>query len=152
MYRGFTLLETLAVLILVGILAGMTFRLTARMEVGLASEVEQLESHLRYTQAKAQADLYPWRLVFINDDTYQLGPVVTPGAGFTPAPIPGTEGVQVVLKNQVTVEAPLLVQFDSWGRPTNEAGEILLADQTMTLMQGSQTKAITIISETGQVP
>ncbi|MFW2384990.1 MAG: pilus assembly FimT family protein [Akkermansiaceae bacterium] len=152
MLRGFTLLETLAVFILVGVLAGVMFQLTARMEVGLASEVEQLESHLRYTQARAQADIHPWRLVWMNDDTYQLGPVITPGAGFTPSPIPGADGMQGVLQSQVTADGPLLVQFDSWGRPTDEAGEILSVDQTVTLMQGSQTKTITIISETGQIP
>lgn len=91
-FRGFTLVETLTVLILVGVLAGIMFLQTSRIEVGLSSEVDQLKSHLRYAQAKAQADIHAWRLVFINNETYQLGPVVTPGPGFTPSVIPGSNG------------------------------------------------------------
>jgi MSHA pilin protein MshC len=149
---GFTIIEIVAVLILLGVLAVGAVSVLPQSNAALATEADQLASHLRYAQIRAQADTYQWRLVFTNAQTYQLGPVVVPGAGFTPAIIPGAGATQRTLTPGVTTTAGTVIRFDSWGRPMNDAGALLGADQTITLTQGGQTATVTIRSGTGLIP
>lgn len=149
---GFTLIEIAAVLILLGVLAAGALSVLPRSDAALATEADRLAFHLRYTQIRAQADTYQWRLAFIDSQTYQVGPVVIPGAGFTPAIVPGTGGTQRTLRDGVTVPAQPVIHFDSWGRPLSDAGVPLGADQTITLTQGDRNVAVTIHAETGLIP
>jgi prepilin-type N-terminal cleavage/methylation domain-containing protein len=132
---GFTLIEVVATLILLGILALGVVSVLPSSNVTLATEADRLSSHLRYAQIRAQADTYQWRLVFTDTTTYQIGPVVVPGEGFTPGIVPGTA-----------------IRFDSWGRPLSDTGVLLDADQTITLTEGARNQSITILAETGLIP
>ncbi len=149
--RGFTLIEIAAVLILLGVLAAGALSVLPRNDAALATEVDRLSSHLRYTQIRAQADTHQWRLAFIDTQTYQLGPVVIPGAGFTPTVVPGTGALQRTLTDGVTVPAQTVIRFDSWGRPLTDAGIPLAANQTITLSQGGGNVAIIINADTGLI-
>ena len=119
---------------------------------GLISETNRVKSHLRYAQIRAQADIYEWRLVFTDNQTYQIGPIVSPGAGFTPQIIPGTSETQRALDNGVTVAANTTIQFDSWGRPLTDAGFPIGASQTVTLSDGARAQEILITAQTGLIP
>ena len=149
---GFTLIEIAAVLIVLGVLAAGALSVLPRNEAALVTEADRLAFHLRYTQIRAQADTHQWRLAFIDNQTYQLGPVVIPGAGFTPAVVPGTGGTQRTLTDGVTAPAQTVIRFDSWGRPLSDAGVPLGADQIITLTQGGRNAAVTIHAETGLIP
>lgn len=118
--------------------------------VSLATEADRLSSHLRYAQIRAQADIYQWRLVFTDTTTYQIGPVVVPGAGFTPGIVPGAGATQRALTDGVTTTTGTVIRFDSWGRPMNDGG--VLGVQTITLSQGAQNQVITIRAGTGLIP
>jgi hypothetical protein len=52
----------------------------------------------------------------------------------------------------VTATVGTVIRFDSWGRPLNDAGVLLGADQTITLTQGTQSRVITIRAGTGLIP
>ncbi len=148
---GFTLAEILTVLVLVGILAAIGFSATGNSKANLSSEVEELKSHLRYAQIRAQADIYSWRLVFTNDRTYQIGPVVIPGQGFTPDIVPGTNATRRILPEGITATSGTAIRFDSWGRPLNDAGFLLFSDQTIALTEGDKTQDLTILTNTGLI-
>ena len=120
--------------------------------VSLSAETDRLSSHLRHAQIRAQADVYQWRVVFTNTQTYQIGPVVVPGAGFTPTIVPGTSATSRSLTDGVVTTSGTVVRFDSWGRPLSDAGALLAADQTITLTRGTQSQTITIEAGTGMIP
>lgn len=150
--RGFTLVEIVAVLILLGFLAFGILSFASDTRTGLTAETNRVKSHLRYAQIRAQADIYEWRLVFTDNQTYQIGPVVNPGAGFTPQNIPGTSETQRTLDHGVTVAANTTIRFDSWGRPLTDAGIPRGTSQTMTLSDGEGAQDILITAQTGLIP
>lgn len=149
---GFTLIEILAILILLGILAVGAVSVIPASTASLATQADRLSADLRYAQVRAQADTHHWRLIFTDATTYQLGPVVVPGAGFTPGTVPSSGTTQGVLTDGVSATAGTVIRFDSWGRPMNDAGALLGADQTITLTQADQSLSVVIRPVTGFIP
>ena len=137
---GFTLVEAVATLVLLGILGGGVVSVLPGSNVTLTAEADRLSSHLRYAQIRAQADSYQWRVVFTNTTSYQIGPVI-PGAG----------AMEGNLAEGVTTPAGTVIRFDSWGRPWSDAGTLLGADQTIILTDGARNQSITILAGTGLI-
>jgi prepilin-type N-terminal cleavage/methylation domain-containing protein len=149
--NGFTLIEVVSTLVLLGIIAVGVVSGLPRSNFRLVTGVDRVSAHLRYAQIRAQADIYQWRLVFADTTTYQIGPVV-PGEGFTPGIVPGTGALQGTLSGGVTATAGTVIQFDSWGRPSSDAGVLFDSDQTITLTDGTRSQSITILAGTGLIP
>lgn len=149
---GFSLIEVIAILVLFGILAVGALSVLPDSNTDLATQAHRLSSNLRYAQIRAQADTYQWRLVFTDATTYEIGPVVIPGAGFTPTVVPGETANQGTLTGGVTATAGTAIRFDSWGRPLSDAGTLLGADQTITLTQDGRTASVVIRAGTGFIP
>ncbi len=148
---GFTFIEIVGVLILVGILVAGVAASLPNSNAALEEDANQLTAHLRYAQVQAQADIYQWRLIFTDASTYELGPIILPGAGFAPQPVPGGSGTQGTLTDGVTVAAGTVIRFDSWGRPMDNSGNLLGANQIVTLTQGGRSQSLTILVETGLI-
>jgi Tfp pilus assembly protein FimT len=146
------LLEIITVLVLLGIASIIVVSAFPKSDAGLVSEVDRLKSHLRYAQIRAQSDTHEWRLVFSDDRTYQIGPVVIPGAGFTPDVVPGTGATERLLEDGITATSGTAIRFDSWGRPLTDGGTPLFSNQTITLTAGDQSRSITIQAQTGLIP
>ena len=149
---GFTLYEIVGVLVLLSVIALGVLSTLPNASSSLPAEIDRVSSHLRYAQIRAQADIYQWRLVFTSTTTYQVGPVVIPGAGFTPVNIPGTGATSATLSDGIATTSGTAVRFDSWGRPMSDAGALLATDQTITLTRGSESMTITIEAGTGLIP
>ena len=149
---GFTLVEALSVLVLLGILAAGVISIIPASAPNLVAEADRLKSHLRYVQIRAQADIYEWRVIFTDASTYQIGPMVVTGQGFIPKTIPGSNSTEGTLANGVATTSGTVIRFDSWGRPMDDDNTLLSADQTITLTGGGQSETITIQVETGLIP
>lgn len=139
-------------LTLIGALAAIGVGMMPQSNAGITSEANRLASHIRYTQLRAQSDIYSWRLVFTDDQTYELGPVIIPGPGYTPSTVPGSGANLRTLTNDIKATAGTVVRFDSWGRPTDDNGNVLANDQIITLTQGDLSQTITILANTGLIP
>ena len=148
---GFTLIETIAILVLIGILTAVIFSQKNKIDAEFTGEIDTLKSHLRHAQLSAQNDVYPWRFVFSSSGSYQLGPVISPGDGFTPSLIPGTQENQRNLGGEITTTSGTVINFDSWGRPITETGTFLSSDQEIILSKNGVSKTITIIANTGLI-
>ena len=148
---GFTLIETIAALVLIGILTAVIFSQKNQIDAEFTREIDTLKSHLRHAQLRAQNDVYPWRLVFSSSSSYQLGPVISPGDGFTPSLIPGTQENQRNLGENITTTSGTVIHFDSWGRPTTETGTLLSSNQNIILSKNGVSKTITIVANTGLI-
>lgn len=141
--RGFTLIEIIAVLVLIGILAAVAI---ARATDNTANEVaaaNTLKTHLRYAQALAMNSDTVWGVEGTGSSSYQLYYFGTIGengtVGKIPARFPG-ENTDTVNLSRVSITPNFDVSFNGWGSPTSET----------TIVVGSQT--ITITPETGFIP
>ncbi|MDA8088168.1 MAG: type II secretion system protein [Nitrospiraceae bacterium] len=142
--RGFTMIEMIAVLVIIGILAAVAIsRAMGTSEYSLASESGILKNNLRFAQIKAMGDIAPdtWG-IHVSSGSYTL---VCTGANCPAATpdLPGDNSPTHTFAGGVTA-SPAAVNFDTWGSPGGSAA-------TITLTGGSQTAAVTVTANTGFV-
>jgi len=142
--RGFTLIEAIAVLIILGIVSAMAIsRGMATDEVQLLSEVNTLKGHLRFAQYKALNDLpgVQWG-INVAGSSYALVKVDA-SSSTNPLSLPGessyTHNFAGGITASVTGSNPIL--FDEWGSPGTSA---------ITVSVGG--KMINITPYTGFIP
>ena len=146
---GFTMIEIIAVLVILGILAAVVaVKMSNTSAVDLASQVEAVKGHLRYAQTRAMnSNLVAWGINFNSTTSYYL----FQGAGSTiPVQLPGEEGAIVSLtakKSGLTI-TPVRITFNEFGSPCNDAGVPLTTNATVTTSGGT----IIITKNTGFIP
>ncbi|MCC5833532.1 MAG: prepilin-type N-terminal cleavage/methylation domain-containing protein [Opitutales bacterium] len=139
--KGFTLIEAVAVLALLGILSAIGFASFNRSNNDLSTEADIFASHLRYTQARALADIRPWRLVIFNNGReYRIE-----NPENTAIRIPGSKENARTFKGGIQA-SELTVEFDQWGRPSGATQSVVV-----TLQQGSKSQNLVITQETGWI-
>jgi len=134
---GFTLLEVVAVLVLLGILAAVAVARFADSNADAVAEAEIFKSHLRYAQIRAMGDIYPWT-VTVGSDSYVLS-TTNPSIG-TPT-LPGESGATHSYDGGVTASAGTFT-FNWRGQPTTGGGSSITFD-------GDPDVTVTVLSETG---
>jgi prepilin-type N-terminal cleavage/methylation domain-containing protein len=126
--RGFTLIEVIAVLIIIAIISAVAIsRGIGTDTVSLQAEVDTFKGHLRYAQSLAMNDLSPvkWGISYagINakgEYTYQLVKDPLGTSAFTsPYSLPNESGSIHAVSKPFTASGTVL--FDEWGRPTGSA-------------------------------
>lgn len=144
---GFTLLEIIAVLVLVGILAAVVVNRGMSSSRDLIPQENVVKTHLRFAQLKAMTDdeSSSWGISF-SVDSYTLqregsdASIGLPGNNPKPPNGPNTykfEGITIT-------STPNPVAFDSWGSPGTSI--------TVTLTQGGESRSFTIADHTGFIP
>jgi len=146
--RGFTMIEMVAVLIVMAIMvAGISSRVTTTGNE-LIVETEVLKFHLRFAQIRAMNDTVSWGINVNDAFSYTL----YRGTGPAPDILPGESGQTHTLPTGVTITAGLeRHNFNEWGKPVNAVGAELTGTQTITLTQETSTNSITITQNTGYV-
>jgi MSHA pilin protein MshC len=142
--RGFTLIEVIAVLIILGIIAAVAVSRVMSNQNDLIPQADIVKSHLRFAQLKALAS-------DVQDD----GTAVTWGIDFTGTTytlqnngvtasinLPGDDGKIHTFPSGVTI-GNATVTFNSWGDPG--------ADITITLSQGGVSKTFKVNNITGYI-
>jgi prepilin-type N-terminal cleavage/methylation domain-containing protein len=152
-HRGFTLIELIMVLILIGILAFITMPRYGDKGAELNSQAHQLANDLRYVQSLSMTQGQRYRInINVGTNTYQLtdqagAPIPHPATGTT-APIGFKGGVAL----QSTSHGFLV--FDGKGKPYTDAaspGTPLAGNASVTLSADGQARAVQISPETGRV-
>lgn len=145
--KGFTLLEVIAVLVVLGIIAAVAVNPLTLSGNELYTERDILQSNLRYAQFRALTDnaaaTTTWGISFAGG-TYTLQ---TNGAASTIS-FPSDSSPTHTLSGGVTVTAPASgasITYDFWGSPGTN-------DITVTLSQGGKTTSFTITHTTGFIP
>ena len=148
--RGFTLIEIIAVLIILGIISVVILsRGSATDEARLQAEVDTLKGHLRYSQSLAMNDIPPTKWgIQISGQSYTLVRNLTGnGATFdSPHNLPGDSSATHSFAAPITATA-INILFDDWGSPYNAATK-LVTDATVTIA----SESITITAGTGFIP
>jgi hypothetical protein len=130
--EGFSLLELLAILLVLSILAGLVVVRGNEDDLNLATEMEILKSHIRYVRHLALVnDVNSWEIRF-GADRYSLYRNGSPaGLAFpneaTSTRILGT-GISLALSSSENGAAVDNLRWDKWGRPVN--AEVLRLSMT----------------------
>lgn len=167
---GFTLVEVIAVLILLGVLGAVVASRARQSHAELDGQAAALATHLRYAQTLAMNTGRTWGIRFDEGaDRYWLFYCDTPpcGGGDNHAPLPATEMDELYRVNlgQVKVDlasasagghAVAALSFDSAGRPYRDSGAALQdpleKELVIRLVQDAEAKEIRVLPETGYIP
>lgn len=152
---GFTFIEVVVVLLLVGILGLIvSSRLEPRNPHALA-EADALRSVLRYAQARAMADVYTWGLTLSSS-----GYTLFSNNPSQPHPLLlGEQSNTHTLPEGVSLSGPAAIRFDWRGEPVSSyiitpggTATALDSTQTITLTESGLPVTITVTPYTGFVP
>ena len=142
--KGFTLIEVIAVLIILGIIVAVAASRMGANQNDLIPQADIVKSHLRFAQLKALADdsssTSTWGIDFGGGTFYTLKNNLNDA---TTSTLPGaSDGIINRFPSGVTVTGTT-VTFDSWGNP----GGL----RTVTLSQGGASIIINIADITGYI-
>ena len=140
---GFTLIEIIAVLLILGILAAVVAsRMAETSQYDLVSQVEVVKGHLRLAQSRAMGSGSHWGIHFATAKTYYL---FAGDGSTTPVRLLGEEQDTVNLTTKqsgLSVDsAPQRITFDAYGSPG-----------TTTLTVTTNGGNITVTKNTGFIP
>lgn len=149
--RGFTLIELILVMVLIGILAYSVMTRDSSSVLAASAQAEQLAGDIRYTQSMAMTRGQRFRINF-TASSYQITdmagtPQVHPGTGTTAAiSLPGASlsGYNPPLSSNY-------LAFDGQGVPYIDATNLLAANAVITVTRGGNTRTVTINPTTGRV-
>ena len=128
--RGFTLVEIIMVVVLIGILAvSVVPKFTDTSAISLQGGAAMVRADIRYTQELAMSTHAPKTITFTTNDTYYT--VVSQTMN---------------LPSRVSISSGATFTFNSLGEPTAGGGSSV---QITTV--GGSTKTITVESYTGRV-
>ena len=145
--RGFTLIEVIAVLIVLGIIAAVALSRLTMSGTELYTERDILQSNLRFAQFKALTNnnnaATTWGISFAGN-SYTLS-LTNGSTDTTNTNFPSDSSATHTLSGGVTVTAPASVTYDFWGSPG-------AANIPVTLAQGGVTISFNITGTTGFIP
>ncbi len=136
---GFTMIEVIAVLIIMGIISAVAISRIGSVQSDLPVQADIVKSHLRFANLKAlQDDTATWGISF-GSSSYALLCNNAP----TTIQLPGENSGTHTFPTGVTISSTSAnVNFDSWGSPGT-------ANVSITLSQSGVTTAIVIAGNTG---
>lgn len=140
-HRGFTLLEVVAVLVLLGILAAVAVARFADSNADAVAEAEIFKSHLRYAQIRAMGDIVPWTIE-VGSGSYALSKGES--GSTTSQNLPGESGATHQIGGGVTASSGTIA-FDWRGQATSVPTD----DEVVFTGKGGDTVTVTITPETG---
>ena len=145
-YQGFTIIEFVAVLIMISIITAVAMVKSGKIIDNSQGEssASVIKSHLRYAQIKAIENINTWGVRFTGS-SYSL--FEKDGANLTDHTFPGEDSKSVSLPDGVSITQD--VSFDDWGRPYPNQ-DCSGSSAGVSFSVNGQT--ITVNQETGYVP
>ena len=121
--NGFTLLEIICVLLLIGIVTTVVLSRTMNHSVEIIAEMEVVKGHLRYAQSRAMNSNQSWGINF-SSSSYTLE---ENGATSVTA-LPGLNGAICTLAEGALSSNVNPVVFNQWGNPGASPITVTISD------------------------
>lgn len=143
---GFTMIEVIAVLLVIGIIGAVvaTRAFISQQTVDNITKVDRLKGQLRFAQSRSMNTDSIWGIQF-SGGTYKA---FKDGATANGVFLPGENDMDLSLPSGTSVTQ--IVSFDGRGRPCTDAAGLTAATSDITLSVGGQT--VTITKNTGHIP
>jgi len=162
-HAGFTMIEIISVLVIVGVLATVVVQHINDINADLVTKAELIKNQLRYAQSRAMNSDAFWYVTFEPDGSggyrYSLNET---GATSNPIYLPGEGNGYVTLPAGMSLQyggsditTPIHINFSSkWGKPhTDTAGTVYqTGNRTITLVDAGKSREITVTENTGFIP
>ena len=150
--RGFTMIEIISVLIIMGVLATVVVQHVMDVNTDLVARAEVIKNQLRYAQSRAMNSDAFWYIKFEPDGSggyrYSLNET---GATGNPQYLPGEGSGYVTLPSKMSLQyegsdivSPIHICFSSkWGKPYTDTARLTLpttrseVEQSQLLVQGT---------------
>lgn len=152
--RGFTLMEIVVVLLVMGIITAFAVGRGSSEGVEMKVRSEVFKTHLRHAQLMAMNAGEHWGIA-TNDGGTQYWLFRYDGTTSTQHTLPGEDTVVIDLSDEGTVVSPGIYSFDERGIPHFAAaggtppGAILSANQSFMVSKGSESDTFQITQYTG---
>lgn len=150
---GFTLIEMITVLIIIGILSAAIFSRGSSLNSDLSARTSEVRAQLRYLQLMAMKTGATY-LVLKNDQTSSSYWAYNSANETKHLALPGEESGTVSLTGKAMTMSPsFIISFDRFGIPYTGNPQVkLAANATITITAGGQSGTLTVTPETGFVP
>jgi len=133
---GFTLIELIMVIVIIGILAVVAIQKYPTTEISLETAADMIRSDIRSVQALAMAQYASKTLTFSS--TEYVFPTLGEGNK--------TRKFADIFEGGISLSVyPASISFNSLGEPT------AAQDDSITITTGSTTKTLTVLQYTGRV-
>jgi MSHA pilin protein MshC len=149
---GFTLIEIVAVIVFIAILAVVALARYPFEDPTLISRTRVLKTHLRYAQMRSISSDSQWGIKYqVNGDQRAYWLFKQPETN-TRLALPGESDDHVRLDRMgiVISQGSFEVEFDGWGRPTSTLNGTGTLDLELT--KSDRSEPITITQNTGFIP
>ena len=152
---GFTLVELVVVLLIVGVLAAMFVPRMGNDSLILAAQADQVIGDIRYVQSLAMTQGQRYRITFTPSAFPVIYQYMLTGGAVVSHPVAGSTAV--TLNSQVTMSLTNLpnnlIGFDGTGTPYSDAAVStpLMSAAAVRLTYGSDSRDIAIQPQTGSV-
>jgi len=148
---GFTLIEIICVIVILGIMATAISSRSTSMGVILPTRVEEVRSALRAMQLRAiKENNIEWG-VSASSTAYWAFNGTDPTVTTAQVPLLNESTVQVSLAAKGMTITPFTWYFDRNGVPYNASGK-LAAPDTITITADGQSQTLTLTPITGYIP
>lgn len=143
---GFSLIEVVAVLVLLGVLSAGATALYDDGNAAAVAEAEIFKSHLRYAQIRAMGDIVPWTIE-VGSGSYALSKGES--GSTTSQNLPGESGATHQIGGGVTATAGTFT-FNWRGCLVNAASpNVCLSTPGLVTFDGDPDIEVTVQAETG---
>ncbi len=139
--NGFTIIEIICVLVIVGILSAVAVSKMNSIDVyDVVKEIETLKTHLRYSQIRAMSHNQSWGIRISGGTSYTL----QKNGSTAPVNLPNENSVtHTFASGVIATPGTTTITFDDLGSPGN-------SDIVITLRkQGKNPRTLTITQKTG---
>ncbi len=152
--QGFTLIEVIAVLIILGTVSAIVISKTGNFASGndVIMEAEILKYNLRYAQMKAMnsKDDEIWQITFPDASSYVLQQYNSVTSSWDNEDLPGQTSATHTFASNISATAYPTSRYNNWGTPVqNDRTTAETANLTITVSDGTNSRSLIVTKNTG---